>query len=101
MKLDILRQWITQNQVDIFGCVELGTCWDLKDYQQCLPQVTRGWWEAVQWSLGYNRLEKYPSVAQPGGTGIAVFNCLAHHAQKAGDDPMGLGCLCTNNTAVD
>jgi len=26
-----------------------------------------------------------------GGTGIAVFNRLTHHAQKAGDDPTGLG----------
>jgi len=91
MKLDVLQQWTKRNQVDIFGCVELGTCWDLEDYKRRLPQVTRGWWETVQWSLGYNRLEKHPSIAQPGGTGIAVFNRLAHHAQKAGDDPMGLG----------
>ncbi len=74
MKLDLLRLWIIQKQVDIFGCVELGTCWDLVDYQHWLPQLTRGWLEAVQWSLGYNRLEKHPTIVQPGGTGIAVFN---------------------------
>ncbi len=91
MKLDVLRQWVTRHKVDVFGCVELGTCWDLEDYQCRLPQAMRGWWEAVQWSLGYNRLEKYPTIAQPGSTGVTVFNCLAHHAQKAGDDPMGLG----------
>jgi len=28
---------------------------------------------------------------QLGGTGVAVFNWLAHHAQKAGDNPSGLG----------
>jgi len=91
MKLDVLQQWTTHNQVDIFGCIELGTCWDLEDYKHRLPQVTRGWWEAVQWSLGYNWLEKHPSIAQPGGMGIAVFNRLVYHAQKASDDPMGLG----------
>ncbi len=91
MKLDILRQWVNKNQVDIFGCIELGTCWDLEEYQNRLPQVTQGWWEAVQWSLGYNRLEKHPVVAQPGGTGIAVFNRMVHRAQRAGDDPTGLG----------
>ncbi len=91
MKLDILHQWVNRNQVDIFGCVELGTCWDLEEYQSCLPQVMRGWWEAVQWSLGYNRLEKHPVVVQPGGTGIAVFNRMAHHAQRASDDLTGLG----------
>jgi len=91
MKLDVLKQWMTRNQVDIFGCVKLGICWDLEEYKRRLPQATRGWWEAVQWSLGYNQLERHPSVAQPSSTGIAVFNCLAHHAQKAGDDPTGLG----------
>jgi len=91
MKLDILRQWVNRNQVDIFGCMELGTCWDLEEYQSCLPQVMRGWWEAVQWSLGYNCLEKHPVIAQPGGTGIAVFNRMAHHALRASDDPTGLG----------
>ncbi len=74
MKFDLLRQWITQNQVDIFGCIELGTCWDLVDYQRWLPQLTRGWWEAVQWSLGYNRLEQHLAFVQLGGTGIAIFN---------------------------
>ncbi len=54
MKLDLLQLWVTQNQVDIFGCVELGMCWDLVDYQHQLPQLTRGWWEAVQWSVSYN-----------------------------------------------
>ncbi len=91
MKLELLRRWVTTNAVDIFGGVELGTCWDLVEYPRRLPQLTRGWWEAVQWSLSYNRLEKHSTIVQPGGTGIAVFNKLAHHAQKAGDDPTGLG----------
>jgi len=38
-----------------------------------------------------NHLDCHPSVIQPGGTGIAVFNRLAHHAQKAGDNPSRLG----------
>jgi len=91
MKLNLLQCWITTNNVDIFGGVKLGTCWDLVDYQRRLPQLTRGWWEAVQWSLSYNRLEKHSTIVQPGGTGITVFNQLAHHAQKAGDNPTGLG----------
>jgi len=91
MKLDLLRRWVTTNAVDIFGGVELGTCWDLVEYPRRLPQLTQGWWEAVQWSLSYNRLEKHSTIVQPGGTGIAVFNKLTHHAQKASDDPTGLG----------
>jgi len=91
MKLEILCQWVTHNQVDILGCIELGTCWDLVEYSQRLPQLTREWWEAVQWSVGYNWVEKHPSTVQPGGMCIAVFNRLTHHAQKAGNDPTGLG----------
>jgi len=66
MKLAILWQLISQNQVDVFVCSELGTCWDIVNYEDHLPQKTRG-------------------------TGILVTNQLAHHAQKTGDDPMGLG----------
>jgi len=91
MKLNLLWRWITKNSVDIFGRVEFGTCWDLVEYMRRLPQLTRGWWEAAQWSLGYNWLEKHPLIVQPGGTGVAVFNRLAHHAQKGGDDPSGMG----------
>jgi len=40
MKLELTCQWITQNKIDIFGCVELGKCWDLIEYSQRLPQKT-------------------------------------------------------------
>jgi len=54
MKLDIAQQRITQNKIDIFACMELGTCWDLEDYQQHLLQKTQAWWEASHWSLRYS-----------------------------------------------
>jgi len=91
MKLTMLKQWLHQNNVDVFVCSsELGTCWNLVKYNECLPQKRCGWWEAVPWSLGYNQLEKHPAIYQLGGTGILVTNQLAHHAQKSGDDPMGI-----------
>jgi len=34
MKLDVTQQWIIQNKLNVFACVEQGTCWDLVDYQQ-------------------------------------------------------------------
>jgi len=42
MKLALLQQLISQNQVDVFVCSELGTCWDVVNYEDRLPQKTRG-----------------------------------------------------------
>jgi len=36
MKLDVTCWWITQNKIDIFGCVKLGKYWDLIEYSQHL-----------------------------------------------------------------
>jgi len=47
MKLDVLQQWINQNQVGVFAFSELSTCWDLVKYEDWLPQKTQGWWEAA------------------------------------------------------
>jgi len=80
----------TEQDQHLCVCVELGTCCDLVNYQQLL-QKTHGWWEASQWSLSYNQVDWYLSDYQPGGTGLVVVNQLAHHAQKSGDDPSGLG----------
>jgi len=62
MKLTLLWEWITQSVIDIFAFVEHGTYWDLITYQAHLPQKMRGWWEAVQWSIGYNCLVKHAMV---------------------------------------
>jgi len=59
IKLELARHWITKNKIDIFGCVELGMCWDLVKYSQRLPQKTQTWWEVAQWSLGYNHLDTH------------------------------------------
>jgi len=44
-------------------------------------QKTCRWLEASLWNLGYNQVDHYLGVYQPGGTGKVVVNRLAHHAQ--------------------
>jgi len=44
MKLTLLQQWIHQNQVEMFACTELGTCWDMVKYEERLPHVDGGKW---------------------------------------------------------
>jgi len=60
MKLTIAKQWpSTQSAVNIFAHVKLGTCWDLVNYNDQLPQKTCSWWEAMHWSLGYIYTKAY------------------------------------------
>jgi len=90
MKLDLTRWWITQNKIDIFGCIELGKCWDLIEYSQCTTKNPR----MVGGSPMKSRLQLIRATPWGGSTGgdwHSSFNQLAHHAQKAGDDPSGLG----------
>jgi len=50
IKLDSLRIFMKDNQVDIAALMELNTAQDLLHYNHCLPAKTRGWWELAHWS---------------------------------------------------
>jgi len=80
LKLQLLQQWLQSIEADVFAFTEASTCWDMVKYKKHLLQRSRGWWEVAHWSLSFNRLEKYPTKHQPGGTGILITNRLAHHA---------------------
>jgi len=55
MKLDVLQQWINQNQVVVFAFSELSTCCNLVNYEDWLPQKMQGWWEAAHFGvIGFN-----------------------------------------------
>jgi len=94
LKLQLLLQFMTTFQVDIFTVAELNTCWDLLPPDQRLPNRMKGWWENSHWSLSHNCNDSHSSIYQPSGTGIVVTNALSHCALKPGDDPLGLGHWC-------
>jgi len=54
LKLELLRRFVTDHDIDAFGFTEANTCWDMLPPQQQLQARTRGWWENAHWSLGYN-----------------------------------------------
>ena len=45
IKLLVMQQYLTTQEVDIFACAKTNMCWDVQPYQKCLPQCMRGWWE--------------------------------------------------------
>jgi len=90
LKTELLRQFVTDQEVDVFGFTKANTCWDLLPPKHRLPERTHGWWENSHWSLGYNWVETQTSTYQPGGTGVLVVNQLSHRILRSGDDPTGM-----------
>jgi len=94
VKLEALRRFVTERQIDIFGFSESNTCWDVLEESQCFARQTRGWWENCQWVLAHNHTEENKTPFQPGGTGLLSVNHVAHRALRPGEDPTGLGRWC-------
>jgi len=92
VKLETLRRFISEHNINILGFTEANKCWDLVPEAQRLPTKTRGWWETSHWSLAHNRTETNTGTQQPGGTGLLCMNQVAHRTMQPGDDPLGLGC---------
>jgi len=92
VKLETLRRFITDHNIDIFGFTEANKCWDLVPEAQRLPMKTWGWWETSHWSLAPNHTEANTGTQQPGGTGLLCVNQVAHWTLRPGDDLSGLGC---------
>jgi len=89
-----LRHFVTKHSIDLLAMPECSVHWGKTEYKQRLPERTKGWWESVQWSMAYNKMEAHPSVYQPGGTALGIFNAMVHRAQRPGDDKVGLGRWC-------
>jgi len=60
VKYTHMRHFITFNKIDIIALPESSTHWGEVQYEQRLPERTKGWWESVQWSTAYNKLEEHP-----------------------------------------
>jgi len=97
LKLEALRRFIMEKDVDIFSFTEANTCWDIVPETHQPVRRTRGWWEKSQWTLTHNQTKLRDNeklVYQPGGTGILCINQAAHRTLRPGDDLLGLGRWC-------
>jgi len=84
VKYTDMRHFITLNKIDIIALLESSTHWGEMKYEQRLPECTKGWWESMQWSTAYNKLEEHLRRHQPGGTVLGIFNELVHRASRPG-----------------
>jgi len=99
IKLDSLRLFMTENQVDIVALTELNMTWDLLHYDLRLLTRTRGWWELAQWSVTHIKRNPHCNIYQPGGIAVLVTNEATHRATQTSNNGLCLGrwswvCLC-------
>jgi len=94
IKLQMLKQFIIQYEVDLVGLVETNMFWDLLAYKQRLPQKTQGWWETVCWTVGYNCMDMFQAIYQLGGMVVLSINAIAHQVYSSDDDMTGMGQWC-------
>jgi len=88
LKLTVLKQFIQNNNINIFSFTEHNKCWDLVPKNLQLLEQTKGWWENAHWSLGFNKRELHPSKHQPDGTRLLTVNQTLH----PGNNVSGVGC---------
>jgi len=78
LKMELLCQFIMDQEVNIFAFTKANTCWDLLPPKHRLPEHMHGWWENSHWSLGYNWVKTQTSTYRLGRTGVLVVNQLSH-----------------------
>lgn len=89
-KNDSIRAFVKGINADIVGMAEMGICWHRLPTKERIWERTRGWFETLKTSVGYNKKEKKPNTVQWGGTSIWSINNAAHRATESGSDPLGL-----------
>ena len=90
-KMEELRIYLTKLRLDSIGLTECNVHWKMVPVHKCLPERTRGWWEALQITTAY--FESYPVLArnQVGGVSLWSINKGAHRVMECGKDRRGLG----------
>ncbi len=73
-----LRHFVTKHSINLLALPECSVNWGETEYKQWLPECTKGWWESVQWSMAYNKMEAHPSVHQLGSMALGIFNAMVH-----------------------
>jgi len=79
------------HNINIIALPECSVNWGKTQFDQWLPEQMKGWWENVQWSTTCNKMEEHPSIHQPGGRALGIFNAMVHWAQRPGNNKVGLG----------
>jgi hypothetical protein len=97
---DSVRQWITDNEFDVFGLSEMNLWWHSLPAALQFRERIREWWDpsTVRSVFDYNRHDKREAVkkkkTQYGGTAQISRHAAALRQIEQGTDPEGLGRWC-------
>ena len=86
IKLDKLKAFIDDNDIDILGCQEVNVCWHQCKFRERLHQRLRGWRECCTASVAYNTTERNITKTMYGGVAMITVGALAHRKIGVGYD---------------
>ena len=85
---------MNDKEFNIFGISETNWFWANMPQGDSLYECTRGWWEALHTSVGYNTVEKDQFIFQPGGTAILTKGEPVSRIMKSGSNSHRMGRWC-------
>ena len=90
-KAEIIREFLNQFEIDIFGMTEMNCNWRLTPKHLNVTELTRGWFEHQHLTYAYNTRDRICRVYQPGGTAILSRGEMSLRTLRSGRDSRGLG----------
>jgi len=89
-----IRQYLNENNINIFVRTENNVAWHKILPVQCLPEQMHRWCETSHLSIAHNKNDCYAKPYQLGGVAILSCNRVAHRIAGMGQDPTRLGRFC-------
>ena len=90
-KAEAIRNFITNNSVDIYAMQELNVDWRRCNKKYTIWERLKGWFENSRVTVANNLREKNLSPYQPGGTGIISQDEMSLRLLDSGKDPRRSG----------
>lgn len=90
IKLQMLRNFVAENKIDILGLSELNKCWSRISYEDQFSSIARSVWRNVSTQSSHNQINQQQRN-QPGGTAIMSFEQTSDRIIGKGEDLRKLG----------
>ena len=90
-KINNVKQFVEDYEVDVLGIQETNTCWYKCRYKDRLQRRLKVWKEACYVGTAYNTTEKWVGKYQPGGMGLITVGRLTHRKIGQGIDEKKVG----------
>ena len=90
-KSGLIKNFMLENSVDIYGMSEMNTNWRIVGKKNTLEDLCRGWFENKKVVTAYNQYDRKCDKHQPGGTAIIARGEMALRNMGIGQDSRKLG----------